>query len=704
MYKIAVDIGGTFTDIVLTNGREAYSEKVLTTTFNPEIGAIKGIQSLLKKIGVSINEINTIIHGTTLAANSIIQRKGAKTAFITTNGFRDILEMQYEKRFDQYNLNIELPIPLVPRDLRYTLKERCLSSGKIILKPKINEIKILAKKLISLKIEAIAIGFLHSYTNAENELFVKNTLRKILPPEITLCTSHQICPEVREYERFSTTVANSFVRPLMIRYLDSLEKSLIKLGFKGKMFLISSDAGITTISQSKKFPIRLVESGPAGGVALASYVSKSLNENKSISLDIGGTTAKICYLKNGDAIKERKFEIARSDISKKGSGLPLKIPSIDLLEIGAGGGSIAKVDDTGRIKIGPESMGANPGPSCYNLGGQKPTITDANLIIGRITEKKFSDNSISLEKKNSNKAIKENIEKVLNFNSTEWAAVGIIEMAEEFMANSVRTHGIENGKKIQDHTLIATGGGGPLHSIGIAKKLGLKKIIIPKMAGVGSALGFLYTQANYQMAKSILKIIDELDLKKINSIIHQLILKAKNTIIDTGVTKNNVKTALTVEARYKGQGHQLRIGLSKSLKTQDDLKELKNKFIKKYKKRYGFIMPNVPVEIVSILVTCSQKKKEEVFKNTNLINSKLYKKIIIKHNRIFDFSSNGWVNYKTIDRENLNFGFKIDGPALIRENQTTTIIPKHWKLSIHRLGHLIIKKMKKNEKLKIYSK
>ena len=704
MYKIAVDIGGTFTDIVLTNGREAYSEKVLTTTFNPEIGAIKGIQILLKKIGVSINKINTIIHGTTLAANSIIQRKGAKTAFITTNGFRDILEMQYEKRFDQYNLNIELPIPLVPRDLRYTLKERCLSSGKIILKPKINEIKILAKKLISLKIEAIAIGFLHSYTNAENELFVKNTLRKILPPEITLCTSHQICPEVREYERFSTTVANSFVRPLMIRYLDSLEKSLIKLGFKGKMFLISSDAGITTISQSKKFPIRLVESGPAGGVALASYVSKSLNENKSISLDIGGTTAKICYLKNGNAIKERKFEIARSDISKKGSGLPLKIPSIDLLEIGAGGGSIAKVDDTGRIKIGPESMGANPGPSCYNLGGQKPTITDANLIIGRITEKKFSDNSISLQKKNSNKAIKENIEKVLNFNSTEWAAVGIIEMAEEFMANSVRTHGIENGKKIQDHTLIATGGGGPLHSIGIAKKLGLKKIIIPKMAGVGSALGFLYTEANYQMVKSILKIIDELDLKKINSIIHQLILKAKNTIIDTGVTKNNVKTALTVEARYKGQGHQLRIGLSKSLKTQDDLKELKNKFIKKYKKRYGFIMPNVPVEIVSILVTCSQKKKEEVFKNTNLINSKLYKKIIIKHNRIFDFSSNGWVNYKTIDRENLNFGFKIDGPALIRENQTTTIIPKHWKLSIHRLGHLIIKKMKKNEKLKIYSK
>ena len=704
MYKIAVDIGGTFTDIVLTNGREAYSEKVLTTTFNPEIGAIKGIQILLKKIGVSINKINTIIHGTTLAANSIIQRKGAKTAFITTNGFRDILEMQYEKRFDQYNLNIELPIPLVPRDLRYTLKERCLSSGKIILKPKINEIKILAKKLISLKIEAIAIGFLHSYTNAENELFVKNTLRKILPPEITLCTSHQICPEVREYERFSTTVANSFVRPLMIRYLDSLEKSLIKLGFKGKMFLISSDAGITTISQSKKFPIRLVESGPAGGVALASYVSKSLNENKSISLDIGGTTAKICYLKNGDAIKERKFEIARSDISKKGSGLPLKIPSIDLLEIGAGGGSIAKVDDTGRIKIGPESMGANPGPSCYNLGGKKPTITDANLIIGRITEKKFSDNSISLQKKNSNKAIKENIEKVLNFDSTEWAAVGIIEIAEEFMANSVRTHGIENGKKIQDHTLIATGGGGPLHSIGIAKKLGLKKIIIPKMAGVGSALGFLYTEANYQMVKSILKIIDELDLKKINSIIHQLILKAKNTIIDTGVTKNNVKTALIIEARYKGQGHQLRIGLSKSLKTQDDLKELKNKFIKKYKKRYGFIMPNVPVEIVSILVTCSQKKKEEVFKNTNLINSKLYKKIIIKHNRIFDFSSNGWVNYKTIDRENLNFGFKIDGPALIRENQTTTIIPKHWKLSIHRLGHLIIKKMKKNEKLKIYSK
>ena len=695
MYRIAVDIGGTFTDIVLTDSRNTFSEKVLTTTSNPEIGAINGIQRIIKENGISIDKINKIIHGTTLAANSIIQRKGAKTAFITTSGFRDILEMQYEKRFDQYNLNIKLPTPLVPRDFRFTLKERCLASGKIILKPKINEIKILAKKLISLNIEAVAIGFLHSYINAENELFVEKTIRKFLPTKVTLCTSNQICPEVREYERFSTTVANSFVRPLMIRYLDSLEKSLIKLGFKGKIFLISSDAGITTISQSKKFPIRLVESGPAGGVTLASYISKSLNENKSISLDIGGTTAKICYLKNGDAIKERKFEIARSDISKKGSGLPLKIPSIDLLEIGAGGGSVAKVDNTGRIKIGPESMGANPGPSCYNLGGQNPTITDANLIIGRITEKKFSDNNLALNKTNSKKVINENIEKILNFNSTEWAAVGIIEIAEEFMANSARTHGIENGKKIQDHTLIATGGGGPLHSIGIAEKLGIKKIIIPKMAGVGSALGFLYAKANYQIAKSILTILDDLDLEKINSIIRQLTLKAQNTIISTGLKKNNVKTSFSMEARYKGQGHQIRIVLSKSLKTNDHLKELKNMFIKKYKKRYGFIMPNVPVEIVSILITCSEKKKEEVFKNTNLVNSTVYKKNVTKYNRVFDYSAKGWVNYKTVDRKNLNCGFKMDGPVLIRENQTTTVIPKHWKLSIHRLGHLIIKKMNK---------
>ena len=695
MYRIAVDIGGTFTDIVLTDSRNTFSEKVLTTTSNPEIGAINGIQRIIKENGISIDKINKIIHGTTLAANSIIQRKGAKTAFITTSGFRDILEMQYEKRFDQYNLNIKLPTPLVPRDFRFTLKERCLASGKIILKPKINEIKILAKKLISLNIEAVAIGFLHSYINAENELFVEKTIRKFLPTKVTLCTSNQICPEVREYERFSTTVANSFVRPLMIRYLDSLEKSLIKLGFKGKIFLISSDAGITTISQSKKFPIRLVESGPAGGVTLASYISKSLNENKSISLDIGGTTAKICYLKNGDAIKERKFEIARSDISKKGSGLPLKIPSIDLLEIGAGGGSVAKVDNTGRIKIGPESMGANPGPSCYNLGGQNPTITDANLIIGRITEKKFSDNNLALNKTNSKKVINENIEKILNFNSTEWAAVGIIEIAEEFMANSARTHGIENGKKIQDHTLIATGGGGPLHSIGIAEKLGIKKIIIPKMAGVGSALGFLYAKANYQIAKSILTILDDLDLEKINSIIRQLTLKAQNTIISTGLKKNNVKTSFSMEARYKGQGHQIRIVLSKSLKTNDHLKELKNVFIKKYKKRYGFIMPNVPVEIVSILVTCSEKKKEEVFKNTNLVNSTVYKKNVTKYNRVFDYSAKGWVNYKTVDRKNLNCGFKMDGPVLIRENQTTTVIPKHWEINIHYLGHLIIKKMHK---------
>ncbi|MFL2801702.1 MAG: hydantoinase/oxoprolinase family protein [Paracoccaceae bacterium] len=693
MYRIAVDIGGTFTDIVLTDNKNTFSEKVLTTTINPELGAITGIQNVLKKSGISINKINTIIHGTTLAANSIIQRKGAKTAFITTNGFRDILEMQYEKRFDQYNLNIKLPKPLVPRDLRFTIKERCLASGRIIKKPKINEIKILAKKLVLLKIEAIAIGFLHSYINSENELFVKKLLRKFLPPKVTLCASHEVCPEAREYERFSTTVANSFVRPLIIRYLNSLETSLVKLGFIGKMFLISSDAGITTIFHSKKFPIRLVESGPAGGVALASHISKTLKENKSISLDIGGTTAKICYLKEGYAIKDRKFEIARSDISKKGSGLPLKIPAIDLLEIGAGGGSVAKIDNTGRIKIGPESMGANPGPSCYNRGGQKPTITDANLIIGRISEKTFSDNSITLDKKSSKKAIKKNIKKNLNFDSTEWAAIGVIEIAEEIMANSARTHGIENGKKIQDHTLIATGGGGPLHCIGIAKKLGIKKIIIPKMAGVGSALGFLYTQANYQLVKSILISLNDLNLKKTNSIVNQLISKAQNTIKATGLVQNNIQTTVTVEARYKGQGHQIRINLSKSLKTKDDLKELKNIFIKNYKKRYGFIMPKLPIEIVSLLVTCSEKDKKEGFKINNLINSKIYKKNMVKNKNVFDFSLNGWVNYKILDRENLNCGFKMKGPVLIEEKQTTSIIPKGWKFSIHQFGHLIIKKM-----------
>ncbi len=696
MHKLGVDIGGTFTDVVLTDTRTLHSEKVLTTPGAPELGAIKGIETVLQKTGVSLEDIAVITHGTTLAANSIIQRKGAKTAFITTKGFRDVLEMRYEKRFDQYDLNIKLPEPLVPRQFRFTINERCQASGKITVEPSELEVNKVARTLLAEKIEAVAIGFIHSYVNPKNEQFVAKVLRSCLPSNVTICTSFEICPEAREYERFSTTVANSFVRPLMINYLNNLSKSLRKNGFTGSLLLMSSDSGITTVNQAKRTPIRLVESGPAGGVILASQIARTLKENKVVSIDIGGTTAKICYLEKGRAIRSRNFEIARSQVGKKGSGLPLRIPSVDLLEIGAGGGSIAYVDDIGRIRVGPESAGSSPGPACYSLGGNKPTITDSNLLIGRISKEFFSAEDIVLDKILSEKAIKDHIQSPLRFKSSQWAATGIIEVAEDFMANSVRAHGIELGKNISEFTMIASGGGGGLHAVGIAKKLGIKKIVIPKMAGVGSALGFLYSSVNYQIAQSVLQELMTINWTFLKRTTKKIMNKAMKILKELSIPETTVNLSIEVELRFKGQGHQLIIPVKDEFQDLDSLAKIQKIFFQKYKKKYGFLMPGVPVELVTLLVSCKRKEAKMTSDKAEYSPQSSSQKEI--SSPIFDYESQGWKQFTSIDRKSLMVGYEGIGPKIIREKQTTTIVPLGWKVTIHKAGHLILEKENENEK------
>ncbi|QUJ77342.1 hydantoinase/oxoprolinase family protein [Sulfitobacter albidus] len=390
MLRFSIDIGGTFTDVVAETEAGLSSVKVLTTPAAPDEGALDGMARLLKDLGKTHADISAVIHGTTLATNALIERRGARTAFVTTAGFRDVLDMRYEKRFAQYDLNIEMPSSLVDRPLRFGLDERILADGAILKAPTDAEIDALADEMEHAQVEAVAIGFLHSYRNPAHEIHVADRLRERLSPDVTICRSADVACEIREYERFSTVCANAYVRPLMSRYLGALKAALNDLGFEGSFLMMLSGGGLTTLDQAMRFPIRLVESGPAGGVALAAHVAREVGSRKTLSLDIGGTTAKICFIRDGDPQTTRRFEVARAWRDVKGSGLPVRVPTVELVEIGAGGGSIAEVDTLGRLKVGPRSAGSDPGPAGYGRGGTDATITDAHLSVGNISAEGFA--------------------------------------------------------------------------------------------------------------------------------------------------------------------------------------------------------------------------------------------------------------------------------------------------------------------------
>ena len=483
MNRLAIDIGGTFTDIVLESGGLT-SLKVLTTPQTPEVAAMEGASALLDASGVSFSSLSSVVHGTTLATNALIERRGARTALITTEGFRDVLEMAYERRFDQYDVDIELPEPLVPRELRLPVKERMDAYGQPLTEPDEAEIDRIADVLKRENVEAVAIGFLHSTANDAHERRIADWLSRRLDPEVTICLSSEVSPEIREYERFSTVCANAYVRPLMSRYLHRFDDALRSRGFSGEFMLMLSGGGLTTVEQAARMPIRLLESGPAGGVALGARVSRELEIEHMLALDMGGTTAKICFLDAGTPDTARRFEIARAWRNKKGSGLPVRIPTTELVEIGAGGGSIARRDRLGRLAVGPQSSGAVPGPACYGLGGSDATITDANVVLGKLLPDGFAGGRLNLRRDLAENAVSRNVAEPLGMSGQSWAAAGIVEVGEEAMANAARVHAIERGKDVSRYTLMASGGAGPLHAVRIAEKLGISKVVIPAFAAV----------------------------------------------------------------------------------------------------------------------------------------------------------------------------------------------------------------------------
>ncbi|WP_306260359.1 hydantoinase/oxoprolinase family protein [Pararhizobium sp. IMCC21322] len=685
MLRFAIDIGGTFTDVVAETLAGLFSVKVLTTPQSPELGALDGVGCLLDELNLTYSDITTVIHGTTLATNALIERRGAKTAFVTTAGFRDVLEMRYEKRFDQYALDIQMPEPLVPRPLRLGLNERILADGSVLAAPQDGEIEQLAARLIAEKIEAVAVGFLHSYRNASHENHVSERLRALLGDDVTICQSAEVAGEIREYERFSTVCANAYVRPVMARYLQQLQTQLQNRGFDGSLLMMLSGGGLTTLEQAVRFPIRLLESGPAGGVALAAHVAREVGSDKTLSLDIGGTTAKICFIEKGLPKTTRKFEVARAWRDVKGSGLPVRIPTVELVEIGAGGGSIATIDALGRLKVGPKSAGSDPGPAAYNRGGTEATITDSHLTVGNISANGFAGGMIELAPERAPAAIAEHVQQPMGLDKVEPAAAGIIELADETMANAARVHGIELGLDVASFDLLVSGGGGALHAARIAEKLGIRRVIVPQNAGVGSAVGFLRSPVAFESAISVISTLDAIDSEALTERVHQQIAYVRNIVADA-VRSERITTAIQAEMRYQGQGLELFIELSDDEDFAASLAQLEAVFVERYKALVGFDLKNIPIELVSISVSA-----REALQPTSATDQQTVTTQDAQTRDIYDLSAKEHLNYAVMDRSALN-GSLTDGPAVISEPQTTTLVRPGWTVHRSDIGHLVLER------------
>ena len=674
--RLAIDIGGTFTDIVLENQNNLITKKVLTSIAQPEVAVIEGISELLDENNITSSEIKMIIHGTTLATNAVIERKGAKTCFITTEGFRDVLDIGYESRFDQYDILIEKTMSLVPRKHRFVIKERTDVNGTILEPINTETFSNLVQKIKEEGFKSVGIGFLHSYANSENENILRNYLLENLPG-VEVSISSDVCPEIREYERFTTTVVNAYIKPLMANYLKKLDNELKIKGFDCPLLLMTSGGTLTNIESACNNPVRLVESGPAGGAILATSIADDLNLNKVISFDMGGTTAKITIIENKKAIKAREFEVDRKARFKKGSGLPLRIPVIEMVEIGAGGGSIARVNKLEQIITGPDSAGSFPGPACYDNGGERPTITDADLVIGKINPDNFAGGKISLSKDLANKAIKKNISEIVKMDN-ETAALAISEIVDETMSNAARVHTVEQGHETSNRTLIAFGGAAPLHIARVAEKLRVNSVIIPTNASVGSAVGFLKAPVGYEVVKSLRMLLNVFQAEKVNELLKKMRNEAEKIIQNTS-GKVSFAEERYAFMRYAGQGHEIKVAIDNADLSNEHSAKIKSSFEEQYEKLYSRVLPNADIEILTWSLSLSIANEEKTsFKNLKSFNK-------IKESKLVDFvdyERNEKIKIPYFERSELKPGDIISGQCIISEDQTTVVVSKNFNTKV----------------------
>lgn len=672
-FQIGIDIGGTFTDVVIlepASGRLSLGKK-LTSTDNPARAVIEVIEEMLKRDKIEAQAVHKAIHGSTLVTNLIIERKGALTGLLTTRGFRDALEIGREMRYDIYDIFLELPQPLVPRRLRLEVTERLDHRGQVLIPLTTAEAERAVQEILSQGVESIAISLLHSFRNPTHEQMLRDVILA-KRPGFPVSLSSEVAPEVREYERTSTTVANAYAMPAVRRYMDILEKGLAELGLGGRLYIILSNGGITTPATASAYPIRMLESGPAGGALAAAWVGKQIGQRNVISFDMGGTTAKTCIIQDGEPLHVNEFEVARVYRFKKGSGLPVKIPVIEMIEIGAGGGSIASIGPLGLLKVGPESAGADPGPVCYGLGGEEPTVTDADLILGYLNPDFFLGGEMKLDQERAKKALWEKIAQPLGF-SLERAAWGIHEVVNENMANASRIHAVEKGVDPRRFSLVAFGGAGPVHAYQVAKKLRMEKIIIPAAAGVCSAFGFLLAPMSFELSRSYISRLEELSWERLNALFTEMEEKGEELLREAGVPVKDMQFIRTADMRYAGQGFEISVPLPRSAYGPRHGEKFKSLFEKEYQNIYQRLCPDIPIEGVNWRLLATGPRPE-IRANSWWAKGEKIEEAIKGKRRIFIPEVGGYEEVLIYDRYRLPLGVKIEGPAVIEERESTIVM------------------------------
>ncbi len=689
--KLGIDIGGTFTDFVLLDENQGWMEvgKRLTTPDDPSRAVQEGFEEILRKSGKAAGEVSLVVHGTTLVTNTLIERKGAKTGLITTQGFRDVLELGNEVRYELYDLSLDKPEPLVPRHLRKDVSERTTAQGEVLAGLDPDEVRRIARYFREQGVASIAVCLLHSYHNGGHENRVRELLQREFP-EFHVSLSSRVNPEVREYERASTTAANAYVQPLMKNYLKQVDGRLREEGFEGRLYIMLSSGGITSGQSAEEFPIRLCESGPAAGALVSSFYARSMGVPDLISFDMGGTTAKICLIQEGKPSLAREFEAARVRRFQKGSGLPLKIPAVEMIEIGAGGGSIGYVDRLGLMKVGPGSAGASPGPACYGLGGEDPTVTDAALVLGYLNPDYFLGGEMPLQIDRARKALKEKLADPLGI-TVEEAAIGINRIVTENMAMATRIHIAERGKDPRKNDLIAFGGAGPIHAFRIAEIMKLKQVICPAAAGAASALGLLVAPLAVDFVRSYMTRLEKTDWEHVNRVYGDMEKEAVGILADSGVDLKEVLWERSADMRYAGQFYEIASAMPPGRLGPDAVPRIVEDFYQAYDRAFSRHLTDSPIQVLTwrLRASCPSPALKIRFDRKGTAGDPSG----LKGKRKAYYPDPGrFVETPVYDRYCLPPGTCLPGPAIVEERECTTIVGFHSRFQVDRSLNLIIER------------
>ena len=688
-YRAGVDIGGTFTDLIVFNDATSSFTvgKTLTTPHDPSQAIETVLVEALERDKVAASAVLQLIHGTTLVTNAIIERKGARTALLATQGFRDSIEIRRENRYELYDLMLEMPESLVPRYLRFNVPQRMLTDGTTLQELDVAFVGQLTRELVANGIEAIAIAFLNSFANPTAEREARAIVQRIAPA-MRVSISSEVVPEIREFERTSTTIANVYVQSRVESYLIELQTRLARIGIKGNLLMMLSSGGIVTLDTAIRFPIRLLESGPAAGALAAASFGAVCGYSDLLSFDMGGTTAKFCVIDRGQPLIAHEYEVDRRYRFKKGSGLPIKVPVIEMIEIGAGGGSIARIDPLGLLKVGPESAGAEPGPACYGLGGTEPTVTDADLVLGYLDPAYFLGGRIKLDLAAARLAIKVRVADRLGI-PVEAAAWGIHQIVNESMANAARIHTLERGKDPHRFPLFAFGGAGPVHGYRIAKALGSPVVIVPFGAGVISAVGFLTAPLAFDFVRSWPGRIDSLDWQKANMLLAEMEAEGQALLEASDVQTGQISHRREADIRYVGQGHEVRVPLPDGQLDSRSISTITTSFEEVYSRLYERLSPSVPIEIISWRII-SSGPKPEVRLEVPHTESKTAQAALKGRREAYFPELGGYSTIPVYDRYRLFPGENFSGPAIVEERESTIIVGPDRRFRIDEQWNLII--------------